>query len=96
MKRISSFLLLLFVGLCILTGCSDDCPPLTEPDTPEQPKQPEQPQQQFTRWLLPIERYGITLGEVTQIEKERGNKVDRSDETMTLTATPSDLSLIHI
>ena len=94
MKRISSFLLLLLVGLCTLTGCSDDCPPLTEPDTPEQPKQPEQPQQ-LTRWLLPIERYGITLGEVTQIEKERGNKVDRSDETMTLTATPSDAQTIR-
>lgn len=95
MKRISSFLLLLLVGLCTLTGCSDDCPPLTEPDTPEQPKQPEQPQQQLTRWLLPIERYGITLGEVTQIEKERGNKVDRSDETMTLTATPSDAQTVR-
>lgn len=90
MKRISSFLLLLLVGLCTLTGCSDDCPPLTEPDTPKQPEQP-----QLTRWLLPIERYGITLDEVTQIEKERGNKIVRSDETMTLTATPSDAQTIR-
>lgn len=90
MKRISSFLLLLFVGLCTLTGCLDDCPPLAEPDTPKQPEQP-----QLTRWLLPIERYGITLGEVTQIEKERGNKVDRSDEMMTLTATPQDTKAVR-
>ena len=90
MKRITSILLLLIAGLCTFTSCSE-CNSITEPDTPEQPQQP----QKISQWMLPIERYGITLNEVAQIEKERGNKVERSNELMTLTATPQDTKAVR-
>ena len=89
MKRITSILLLLIAGLCTFTSCSE-CNSITEPDTPEQPQGPE-----ISQWMLPIERYGITLDEVAQIEKDRGNKVERSEELMTLTATPQDTKVVR-
>lgn len=87
MKRITSTLLLLVAGLFALTSCGWDNP-ITGGDTPQEPER-------ISQWMLPIERYGITLDEVTQIEEGRGNKVDRSDELMTLTATPQDTKAVQ-
>lgn len=87
MKRITSTLLLLVAGLFALTSCGWDNP-ITGGDTPQEPER-------ISQWMLPIERYGITLDEVTQIEEGRGNKVERSDELMTLTATPQDTKVVR-
>lgn len=87
MKRITSILLLLIAGALTLTSCDWDNP-ITGGDTPREPEK-------ISQWLLPIERYGITLDEVTQIEEGRGNKVERTDELMTLTATPQDTSAVR-
>ncbi len=87
MKRITSTLLLLVAGLFALTSCDWDNP-ITGGDTPQEPER-------ISKWMLPIERYGITLDEVTQIEEGRGNKVERSDELMTLTATPQDTKAVQ-
>lgn len=87
MKRITSILLLLIAGALTLTSCDWDNP-ITGGDTPREPEK-------ISQWLLPIERYGITLDEVTQIEEGRGNKVKRTDELMTLTATPQDTSAVR-
>ena len=87
MKRITSTLLLLVAGLFALTSCGWDNP-ITGGDTPQEPER-------ISQWMLPIERYGITLDEVTQIEEVRGNKVERSDELMTLTATPQDTKVVQ-
>lgn len=87
MKRITSILLLLIAGLFTFTSCDDDNP-ITGGDTPQEPER-------ISQWMLPIERYGITLDEVTQIEEGRGNKVERSDELMTLTATPQDTKVVR-
>ena len=87
MKRITSTLLLLVAGLFALTSCDWDNP-ITGGDTPQEPER-------ISQWMLPIERYGITLDEVTQIEEGRGNKVERSDELMTLTATPQDTKVVR-
>ena len=87
MKRITSTLLLLVAGLLVLTSCGWDNP-ITGGDTPQEPER-------ISQWMLPIERYGITLDEVTQIEEGRGNKVERSDELMTLTATPQDTKAVQ-
>lgn len=87
MKRITSILLLLIAGALTLTSCDWDNP-ITGGDTPREPEK-------ISQWLLPIERYGITLDEVTQIEEGRGNKVERTDELMTLTATPQDTSEVR-
>ncbi|WP_238296557.1 hypothetical protein [Porphyromonas uenonis] len=82
MKRITSILLLLIAGLFTFTSCDDDNP-ITGGDTPQGPER-------ISQWMLPIERYGIAIDEVAQIEEGRGNKVERSEELMTLTATPQD------
>ena len=87
MKRITSTLLLLVAGLFALTSCGWDNP-ITGGDTPQEPEK-------ISQWMLPIERYGITLDEVTQIEEGRGNKVERTDELMTLTATPQDTTAVR-
>ena len=87
MKRITSILLLLIAGLFTFTSCDVDNP-ITGGDTPQGPDR-------ISQWMLPIERYGITLDEVTQIEKDRGNKVERSEELMTLTATPQDTKAVQ-
>lgn len=87
MKRITSILLLLIAGLFTFTSCDVDNP-ITGGDTPQGPER-------ISQWMLPIERYGITLDEVTQIEKDRGNKVERSEELMTLTATPQDTKAVQ-
>lgn len=87
MKRITSTLLLLVAGLFALTSCGWDNP-ITGGDTPQEPER-------ISKWMLPIERYGITLDEVTQIEEGRGNKVERSDELMTITATPQDTKAVQ-
>ncbi|WP_300969305.1 hypothetical protein [Porphyromonas vaginalis] len=87
MKRITSTLLLLVAGLFALTSCGWDNP-ITGGDTPQEPER-------ISQWMLPIERYGITLDEATQIEEGRGNKVERSDELMTLTATPQDTKVVQ-
>ena len=87
MKRITSILLLLIAGLFTFTSCDDDNP-ITGGDTPKGPEK-------ISQWMLPIERYGITLDEVAQIEKDRGNKVERSEELMTLTATPQDTKAVR-
>lgn len=87
MKRITSTLLLLVAGLFALTSCGWDNP-ITGGDTPQEPER-------ISQWMLPIERYGITLDEVTQIEEGRGNKVERSDELMTITATPQDTKAVQ-
>ena len=87
MKRIRSIFLLLIAGLLTLTSCDGDNP-ITGGDTPQGPER-------ISQWMLPIERYGITLDEVTQIEEGRGNKVERSDELMTLTATPQDTKVVQ-
>lgn len=87
MKRITSTLLLLVAGLFALTSCDWDNP-ITGGDTPQEPER-------ISKWMLPIERYGITLDEVTQIEEGRGNKVERSDELMTLTATSQDTKAVQ-
>ena len=87
MKRITSTLLLLVAGLFALTSCGWDNP-ITGGDTPQEPEK-------ISKWMLPIERYGITLDEVTQIEEGRGNKVERTDELMTLTATPQDTTAVR-
>ena len=87
MKRITSILLLLIAGLFTFTSCDVDNP-ITGGDTPQGPER-------ISQWMLPIERYGITLDEVTQIEEGRGNKVERSEELMTLTATPQDTKAVQ-
>lgn len=87
MKRITSILLLLIAGALTLTSCDWDNP-ITGGDEPQEPER-------ISQWLLPIERYGISIDEVTQIEEGRGNKVDRSDELMTLTATPQDTKVVQ-
>ncbi len=87
MKRITSILLLLIAGALTLTSCDWDNP-ITGGDGPQEPER-------ISQWLLPIERYGISIDEVTQIEEERGNKVDRSDELMTLTATPQESKIVR-
>lgn len=87
MKRLTSTLLLLIAGALTLTSCDWDNP-ITGGDTPKEPEK-------ISQWLLPIERYGITLDEVTQIEEGRGNKVERTDELMTLTATPQDTTAVR-
>ena len=87
MKRITSILLLLIAGLFTFTSCDVDNP-ITGGDTPQGPER-------ISQWMLPIERYGIALDEVTQIEEGRGNKVERSEELMTLTATPQDTKAVQ-
>ena len=87
MKRITSILLLLIAGALTLTSCDWDNP-ITGGDGPQEPER-------ISQWLLPIERYGISIDEVTQIEEGRGNKVDRSDELMTLTATPQESKIVR-
>lgn len=87
MKRITSILLLLIAGALTLTSCGWDNP-ITGGDTPQEPER-------ISQWMLPIERYGISIDEVTQIEEGRGNKVDRSDELMTLTATPQESKIVR-
>ena len=87
MKRIRSILLLLIAGALTLTSCDWDNP-ITGGDGPQEPER-------ISQWLLPIERYGISIDEVTQIEEGRGNKVDRSDELMTLTATPQESKIVR-
>lgn len=87
MKRITSILLLLIAGALTLTSCDWDNP-ITGGDGPQEPER-------ISQWLLPIERYGISIDEVTQIEEGRGNKVDRSDELMTLSATPQESKIVR-
>ena len=87
MKRITSILLLLIAGVLTLTSCDWENP-ITGGDGPQEPER-------ISQWLLPIERYGISIDEVTQIEEGRGNKVDRSDELMTLTATPQESKIVR-
>ena len=87
MKRITSILLLLIAGLFTFTSCDVDNP-ITGGDTPQGPER-------ISQWMLPIERYGIALDEVAQIEEGRGNKVERSEELMTLTATPQDTKAVQ-
>lgn len=87
MKRITSILLLLIAGALTLTSCDWENP-ITGGDGPQEPER-------ISQWLLPIERYGISIDEVTQIEEGRGNKVDRSDELMTLTATPQESKIVR-
>lgn len=87
MKRITSILLLLIAGLFTFTSCDDDNP-ITGGDTPQGPER-------ISQWMLPIERYGIAIDEVAQIEEGRGNKVERSEELMTLTATPQDTKAVQ-
>lgn len=87
MKRITSILLLLIAGALTLTSCDWDNP-ITGGDGPQE-------SERISQWLLPIERYGISIDEVTQIEEGRGNKVDRSDELMTLTATPQESKIVR-
>ena len=87
MKRITSILLLFIAGALTLTSCDWDNP-ITGGDGPQEPER-------ISQWLLPIERYGISIDEVTQIEEGRGNKVDRSDELMTLTATPQESKIVR-
>ena len=87
MKRLTSILLLLIAGLFTFTSCDDDNP-ITGGDTPKEPEK-------ISQWMLPIERYGISIDEVAQIEEERGNKVERSEELMTLTATPQDTKAVR-
>lgn len=87
MKRITSILLLLIAGALTLTSCDWDNP-ITGGDGPQEPER-------ISQWLLPIERYGISIDEVTQIEEGRGNKVDRSDELMILTATPQESKIVR-
>lgn len=87
MKRITSILLLLIAGALTLTSCDWDNP-ITGGDGPQEAER-------ISQWLLPIERYGISIDEVTQIEEGRGNKVDRSDELMTLTATPQESKIVR-
>ena len=86
MKRITSILLLLIAGLFTFTSCDVDNP-ITGGDTPQGPE--------ISQWMLPIERYGIAIDEVAQIEEGRGNKVERSEELMTLTATPQDTKAVQ-
>ena len=86
MKRITSILLLLIAGLFTFTSCDVDNP-ITGGDTPQGPE--------ISQWMLPIERYGIAIDEVAQIEEGRGNKVERSEELMTLTATPQDTKAVR-
>ena len=87
MKRITSILLLLIAGLFTFTSCDVDNP-ITGGDTPQGPER-------ISQWMLPIERYGIAIDEVAQIEEGRGNKVERSEELMTLTATPQDTKAVQ-
>lgn len=87
MKRITSILLLLIAGLFTFTSCDDDNP-ITGGDTPQGPER-------ISQWMLPIERYGIAIDEVAQIEEGRGNKVERSEELMTLTAAPQDTKTVQ-
>ena len=87
MKRIRSILLLLIAGALTLTSCDWENP-ITGGDGPQEPER-------ISQWMLPIELYGISIDEVTQIEEGRGNKVDRSDELMTLTATPQDAKAVQ-
>ena len=87
MKRITSILLLLIAGLFTFTSCDDDNP-ITGGDTPQVPER-------ISQWMLPIERYGIAIDEVAQIEEGRGNKVERSEELMTLTAAPQDTKTVQ-
>lgn len=87
MKRITSILLLLIAGALTLTSCDWDNP-ITGGDGPQE-------SERISQWLLPIERYGISIDEVTQIEEGRGNKVDRSDELMILTATPQESKIVR-
>lgn len=87
MKRITSILLLFIAGALTLTSCDWDNP-ITGGDGPQEPER-------ISQWLLPIERYGISIDEVTQIEEGRGNKVDRSDELMILTATPQESKIVR-
>ena len=87
MKRITSILLLLIAGALTLTSCDWENP-ITGGDGPQEPER-------ISQWLLPIERYGISIDEVTQIEEGRGNKVDRSDELMILTATPQESKIVR-
>ena len=68
------------------TSCDVDNP-ITGGDTPQGPE--------ISQWMLPIERYGIAIDEVAQIEEGRGNKVERSEELMTLTATPQDTKAVQ-
>ena len=86
MKRLTSILLLLIAGLFTFTSCDVDNP-ITGGDTPQGPE--------ISQWMLPIERYGIAIDEVAQIEEGRGNKVERSEELMTLTATPQDTKAVR-
>ena len=87
MKRLTSILLLLIAGLFTFTSCDEDNP-ITGGDTPKGPEK-------ISQWMLPIERYGISIDEVAQIEEGRGNKVERSEELMTLTATPQDTKAVQ-
>ena len=87
MKRIRSILLLLIAGALTLTSCDWENP-ITGGDGPQEPER-------ISQWMLPIELYGISIDEVTQIEEGRGNKVNRSDELMTLTATPQDAKAVR-
>lgn len=87
MKRLTSILLLLIAGLFTFTSCDEDNP-ITGGDTPKWPEK-------ISQWMLPIERYGISIDEVAQIEEDRGNKVERSEELMTLTATPQDTKAVQ-
>ena len=87
MKRIRSILLLLIAGALTLTSCDWENP-ITGGDGPQEPER-------ISQWMLPIELYGISIDEVMQIEEGRGNKVDRSDELMTLTATPQDAKAVR-
>lgn len=87
MKRLTSILLLLIAGLFTFTSCDEDNP-ITGGDTPKEPEK-------ISQWMLPIERYGISIDEVAQIEEGRGNKVERSEELMTLTATPQDTKAVR-
>ena len=87
MKRIRSILLLLIAGALTLTSCDWENP-ITGGDGPQE-------SERISQWMLPIELYGISIDEVMQIEEGRGNKVDRSDELMTLTATPQDAKAVR-
>lgn len=87
MKRIRSILLLLIAGALTLTSCDWENP-ITGGDGPQEPER-------ISQWMLPIELYGISIDEVMQIEEGRGNKVDRSDELMTLTATPQESKIVR-
>lgn len=87
MKRTSSILLVLITGLLTLTSCNDWENPITGGDTPHATE--------VSQWLLPIELYGISIDEVAQIEANRGNKIERDNETYTLTATPEETSVVR-